>query len=118
MYLSLGEGSHNYHHTFPYDYANCEKKWWEVFNPSTLFVDICELLGFAHDLKKPSKEVIQGVVQRKGDPHYFERKDKTNLCARISNGAMEWLFGCIVAFWQIWMIMIFKLITGRETFVF
>ncbi|CAG2163155.1 unnamed protein product [Oppiella nova] len=117
MYLSLGEGSHNYHHSFPMDYANCEKKWWEVFNPSTLFIDICEKLGLAYDLKKPSHQVIQGVIQRKGDPEYFERKLKRSLCTRICLGIVDWHMGLLVALWAVWLAVIFKFATFRPVFV-
>ncbi|XP_054167745.1 stearoyl-CoA desaturase-like [Oppia nitens] len=117
MYLSLGEGSHNYHHSFPMDYANCEKKWWEVFNPSTLFIDICKQLGLAYDLKKPSHQVVQGVIQRKGDPDYFERKLKRSLLTRIVMGIGDWMAGLAVAMWPVWIFLVFKLATGRHLIV-
>lgn len=119
-YLAMGEGSHNYHHTFPQDYANCEKLWWEVFNPSTLFVDIAALLGLAHDLKKPSVEVVRGVVNRKGDPNYFERKLFRNksMRTRILRGLNDWSMGALVAGWAIYPPIIFKVLTDRPVFVF
>lgn len=120
MYLSLGEGSHNYHHTFPMDYANCEKKWWEVFNPSTLFVDICALLGLAYDLRKPSEKVIQGVVRRIGDQKFYETKliVHRSLRHRIMHGINDWLIGTIVAGWALYPPILFKLVTGRPLIVF
>lgn len=119
-YLSLGEGSHNYHHTFPQDYANSDKKWWEVFNPATLFVDICELLGLASDLKKPSEEVVRGYVSRKGDPSFYERKlfRKKSLLSRILKGLNDWGIGGFVAGWAIYPPLLFKIITDRPIFVF
>ncbi|XP_075590113.1 delta(9)-fatty-acid desaturase fat-6-like isoform X1 [Dermatophagoides farinae] len=120
MYLSLGEGSHNYHHTFPYDYANCEKKWWEVFNPSTLFVDMCSMIGLAYDLKKPSDRVIKGVVSRVGDPRFYEKKLTVQkpMRKRIMHGATDWLIGTVVAGWAIYPPILFKIITGRPVIVF
>lgn len=120
MYLSMGEGSHNYHHTFPMDYANCEKKWWEVFNPSTLVIDICCMLGLARDLKKPSPEVVRGVVCRKGDPDFYEHKllHHKSLPKRILLGMHDWAMGIMVAGWAIYPPMLFKFITGRPVFVF
>jgi stearoyl-CoA desaturase (delta-9 desaturase) len=44
-YLSLGEGYHNFHHTFPYDYSTGECSWKENFNLSTLFIDIFAYFG-------------------------------------------------------------------------
>jgi len=89
-----------------------------VFNPGTLFIDVCALLGLAYDLKKPSKEAVQGVIRRKGDPEYFQSQNERSLCQRIAFGALDWLFGGIVAFWPIWSGLFFKLIIGKDIFVF
>ena len=35
--LALGEGFHNYHHTFPHDYSASEWRW--SLNLTTLFID-------------------------------------------------------------------------------
>ena len=120
MYLSLGEGSHNYHHTFPYDYANCEKKWWEVFNPSTLFVDICSMIGLAYDLKKPSDRVVKGIVSRIGDPRFYEKKlmIQKPMRKRIIQGATDWIIGTVVAGWAIYPPILFKIVTGRPVIIF
>lgn len=119
MYLSLGEGSHNYHHTFPMDYANCEKQWWEVFNPSTLCVDLCALVGLAWDLKKPSYQVVKGVVGRIGDRKFYENKliVLKPLSYRIRKGAIDWIIGTIVAGWAIYPPILFKIVTGRPVIV-
>ena len=116
----MGEGSHNYHHTFPMDYANCEKKFWEVFNPSTLVVDICEFIGLASELKKPSPEVVKGVVSRKGDPDFYRNKlmKERSLSRRIWKGLNDWGMGIFVAGWAIYPPILFKVITDRPLFVF
>lgn len=53
--LTHGEGMHNYHHCFPYDYRGCDagfiKYLWPL-NLSTLFIDVMYALGMAHDRKK------------------------------------------------------------------
>ncbi|CAG2116800.1 unnamed protein product, partial [Medioppia subpectinata] len=59
VYMALGEGYHNYHHTFPYDYSASEYGWADGFNPATAFIDLCYKLGLAYDLKKPTKETIE-----------------------------------------------------------
>ena len=120
MYLSMGEGSHNYHHTFPMDYANCQKKWWEVFNPSTLFVDVCSIIWLAYDLKKPSTEVVKGVVSRKGDQNFYQHKllRQKPLRVRILKGVQDWAMGIFVAGWAIYPPILFKIITGRPLFFF
>ncbi|XP_009951351.1 PREDICTED: acyl-CoA desaturase-like [Leptosomus discolor] len=62
---ALGEGFHNYHHTFPYDYSTSEFGW--HFNLTTAFIDLMCLLGLASDRKKVSKEVILARKMRTGD---------------------------------------------------
>jgi len=72
----------------------------------------------AYDLKKPSKEAVQGVIRRKGIPEYFQSQTEQSLFQRIAFGALDWLIGLNIAFWMIWSIVFFKLITGVELFVF
>uniref|UniRef100_A0A8D2NP93 stearoyl-CoA 9-desaturase n=1 Tax=Zosterops lateralis melanops TaxID=1220523 RepID=A0A8D2NP93_ZOSLA len=62
---AMGEGFHNYHHTFPYDYSTSEFGW--RFNPTTAFIDLMCFLGLASDRKKVSKEVILARKMRTGD---------------------------------------------------
>ncbi|XP_035669392.1 stearoyl-CoA desaturase 5-like isoform X1 [Branchiostoma floridae] len=63
--LAMGEGWHNYHHTFPYDYATSELGW--KVNPTTVFIDFMARLGLAYDRKKVSPNVIRARVSRTGD---------------------------------------------------
>lgn len=60
-----GEGFHNYHHTFPYDYATSEYGW--KINLTTCFIDLMCFLGLASQRKRVSKEVVMARVQRTGD---------------------------------------------------
>lgn len=64
--VSLGEGFHNYHHTFPWDYKAAEFSFYE-YSMSTAFIDICAWLGLAYDLKTVSPEMIKKRVHRTGD---------------------------------------------------
>ena len=48
-FLSMGEGFHNFHHTFPYDYRTSE--WGNFINPTKFFIDIMAFLGQAYDLR-------------------------------------------------------------------
>ena len=49
---SQGDGWHNWHHRFPYDYASSElgsdKKW----NPAKMFIDACAFVGLVTDRKR------------------------------------------------------------------
>lgn len=67
VYASLGEGYHNYHHTFPWDYSASEHGWNKCFNLTTAFIDICALLGLAYDLKKPDENLINKRIERTGN---------------------------------------------------
>ena len=49
IFGALGEGFHNYHHTFSNDYAASE--WGMKFNISTMFLDLCLFLGLAYEAK-------------------------------------------------------------------
>ncbi|XP_077544650.1 stearoyl-CoA desaturase 5-like [Haemaphysalis longicornis] len=64
-FVAVGEGFHNFHHTFPWDYSTSELGW--RFNMSTMFIDIMAMLGQAYDLKSVSKEVILARKLRTGD---------------------------------------------------
>lgn len=51
-YLSMGEGWHNWHHRFPYDYAASEYSALIQFNPTKIFIDIFCYLGLASERKR------------------------------------------------------------------
>lgn len=49
---TLGEGWHNWHHTYPFDYAASEFGFSGSWNPSKLFIDFFCLIGQASDRKR------------------------------------------------------------------
>lgn len=51
-FLALGEGWHNWHHKYPFDYATSEFGVFKQYNPSKLFIDTCCALGLASDRKR------------------------------------------------------------------
>lgn len=63
---ALGEGWHNYHHVFPWDYKTGELGAY-MFNPSTGFIDGMAKLGLAYDRKSVSSDMICRRVQKYGD---------------------------------------------------
>lgn len=65
----MGEGWHNYHHVFPWDYKAAELGKYTV-NTTTLFLDIFEKLGWAWDMKQPSKELVKRTIAKYGDGTY------------------------------------------------
>lgn len=62
---SIGEGWHNYHHTFPYDYSTSE--WGPRLNMTTIILDIMAGIGLVYDRKQVSQQAIDRVRRRVGD---------------------------------------------------
>lgn len=61
-----GEGFHNYHHVFPWDYQASEFNWYAL-NHSAFFIDMFAKIGWAYNLKKPSPELVKRIAAEKGD---------------------------------------------------
>lgn len=59
--MTLGEGWHNYHHAFPWDYKAAELT--DRFNHSATFIKLLEWLGLAYDLKTASPEMVSFTTQ-------------------------------------------------------
>ncbi|KAM3964178.1 stearoyl-CoA desaturase 5 [Aphomia sociella] len=61
---ALGEGWHNYHHVFPWDYRTSELG---RLNVSTQFIDFFAKIGWAFDLKAATSTMISNRANRNGD---------------------------------------------------
>jgi len=55
--ITYGEGYHNYHHAFQWDYRN-GFKWWH-FDPTKWLIKSCSYVGLTRDLKRCSMEQIE-----------------------------------------------------------
>ncbi|XP_003742134.1 stearoyl-CoA desaturase 5 [Galendromus occidentalis] len=64
-FAAAGEGWHNYHHTFPHDYACSELGWY--LNATKMFIDTMWLFGQAYDCKQVTQETMDSVKHRSGD---------------------------------------------------
>ncbi|XP_022186709.2 acyl-CoA Delta(11) desaturase isoform X2 [Nilaparvata lugens] len=64
--LAMGEGWHNYHHVFPWDYRAAELGHY-LFNSTTVIIDLFAKIGWAYDLKSPSPELVQKISKKYGD---------------------------------------------------
>ncbi|XP_053556139.1 stearoyl-CoA desaturase 5 [Bombina bombina] len=62
---AIGEGFHNFHHTFPFDYSTSEFGF--KFNPTTCFIDLMSFLGLASDCKRATKQMILSRKAKTGD---------------------------------------------------
>ncbi|RVE52654.1 hypothetical protein evm_002773 [Chilo suppressalis] len=64
-FMALGEGWHNYHHTFPWDYKAAELPY--ATNLTTVLLDMFAAIGWAYDMKVTPKALIKAVIENKGD---------------------------------------------------
>ncbi|KAJ1522163.1 hypothetical protein ONE63_002474 [Megalurothrips usitatus] len=64
--LAVGEGWHNFHHVFPWDYRTGELGGGRI-NLTTHFIDAFASLGWAWDLRSADGKVVRRRVQRCGD---------------------------------------------------
>lgn len=63
--LGNGEGWHNYHHVFPWDYATSELGY--TLNLTKLFIDFMGFLGLAYDMKTADPEMVKQRMEKTGD---------------------------------------------------
>lgn len=63
---AVGEGWHNYHHVFPWDYKTSELGKYST-NFTTAVIDFFAKLGWAYDMKSVSDDMIKKRVLRTGD---------------------------------------------------
>ncbi|KAF5308632.1 hypothetical protein FQR65_LT06093 [Abscondita terminalis] len=64
--VTLGEGWHNYHHIFPWDYKAAEFGKYYM-NLTTFWIDLFSKIGWAYNLKQPSQELVKKVISKHGD---------------------------------------------------
>ncbi|GLS84897.1 acyl-CoA desaturase [Paraferrimonas haliotis] len=79
--LTFGEGYHNFHHIFEYDYRNGIR--WFQFDPTKWLIWSLSKLGLAHKLRRTPQERIEAAkakmqLQRKAQ-HLCRTKDETLL---------------------------------------
>jgi Fatty-acid desaturase len=72
--FALGEGWHNYHHVFPWDYKTAELGNYRA-NLTTGFIDFFAKLGWAYDLKTVSHQMIVNRIKRTGDGTHEHHHD-------------------------------------------
>ena len=64
--IAMGEGWHNFHHVFPWDYKTSELGDYR-FNVTTAFLDFCAKIGCAYDLRTVSRDIVRKRVERTGN---------------------------------------------------
>merc|ERR1712031_112706 len=69
---AVGEGWHNWHHTYPYDYAASELGISDQFNPTKLFIDFSARLGHVTDRKRAINQWNRKKTRVAGDGEAIE----------------------------------------------
>jgi fatty-acid desaturase len=99
----LGEGYHNYHHTFPWDYKAAEFKWNKNVNLTSLLIDSMALIGQAYDRKSAPVDVIKARQERTGialKPQYW----------LWFGGLVGWISSILFTTMPSWIFLILRLI--------
>lgn len=65
-FMAIGEGFHNYHHTFPMDYATSEYGS-AYLNITKLFIDSMAAIGQVYDRNKIKPEYVKSRRMKTGD---------------------------------------------------
>jgi stearoyl-CoA desaturase (delta-9 desaturase) len=74
-FLTSGEGWHNYHHVFPWDYKAAELGNYNM-NTTKAVIDFFAWIGWAYDLKTVPERIIRSRARRTGDgSHPFSLED-------------------------------------------
>ncbi|CAG0914576.1 unnamed protein product [Notodromas monacha] len=72
---AFGEGWHNYHHTFPWDYKTAELGIYST-NLTSLFIDTMAVIGQAYDRKSVDDDMIRKRALRTGDGTHHSIQEK------------------------------------------
>jgi len=84
-FFTFGEGYHNFHHTFQWDYRN-GVSWWH-FDPTKWFINLCERVGLTSDLKRCSPIVIESA---RLDMQYQRAAQSFNALEGMIHNAEAW----------------------------
>jgi hypothetical protein len=68
--FGLGEGWHNYHHSFPWDYRAAE--FGQYFNLTTMLIDFFEEMGWVWDKKYATPAMVRSRVTKRGDGTHYK----------------------------------------------
>ena len=75
--LTYGEGYHNYHHAFQWDYRN-GIKWWQ-YDPTKWLIQCCAWIGLSKDLKRCTPLQIEKAKIELQYKSATEKCDRLNL---------------------------------------
>jgi len=81
--LTFGEGYHNFHHQFPYDYRNGITAW--AFDPSKWLIFFSSIFGFTKNLKRFPDEEIQKCALQMREKKLENEKTNYNWGPKLEN---------------------------------
>ena len=85
-FLTYGEGYHNYHHFFQWDYRN-GVRWWQ-FDPTKWMIVTCSWLGLASNMKRaPEFQIRKALLERQFEDaqHRLTRCDDQSRIAALQS---------------------------------
>merc|ERR1711862_702565 len=84
-FCSIGEGWHNWHHKYPFDYAASEFGISKQFNPSKLVIDVFSMLGLEWERKEEigMQQMVYHYLKLRRGRGKLVRKKRTNLIKYI-----------------------------------
>lgn len=91
-FLTYGEGWHNYHHVFPWDYKTGELSSYRL-NQTTLLIDLFAKIGWAYDLKTTSIDMVEKRATRTGDGSRKCCVDQYFVSGALNNDGLENIWG-------------------------
>lgn len=89
---AFGEGWHNYHHVFPWDYKAAELGNYRT-NFTTAFIDLFAKIGWAYDMKTVSSSLVKKRATRTGDGSKYERMADQHNAHHHSHANAIWGWG-------------------------
>ncbi|CAG9787312.1 unnamed protein product [Diatraea saccharalis] len=69
-FFTSGEGWHNYHHAFPWDYKAAELS--THLNPTARIIEFLASIGMIYDLKSAPPDMVKNRIMRTGDGTHYE----------------------------------------------
>lgn len=73
--LTYGEGYHNFHHIFQWDYRN-GVRWWQ-YDPTKWWISFCSWVGLARELRRvPEFQIRKALVERQ----FEQARERLDAC--------------------------------------
>lgn len=87
--FTYGEGWHNYHHKFPFDYRMGDRVY--LWDPTKWFIGIAQFLGLAWDLKRtPPQEIYRARIQTQRQKLKVESAQLKSLAETMEGALQKW----------------------------